>query len=64
MGRRGALPHGVRHAGRRMEDREERRDGERADRWAPHGSETRRWVGGRRAGLLKWAERPGGLRFA
>jgi hypothetical protein len=39
-----------------------RRDGERADRWAPHGSETRRWVGVRRAGLLKWAERPGGLR--
>jgi hypothetical protein len=27
MGRHGALPHGVRHAGHGMEDREERRDG-------------------------------------
>jgi hypothetical protein len=51
-GRCGTLPHGARHASHGMEDREERRDGERADWWAPHGSETRRWVGGRRAGWL------------
>jgi hypothetical protein len=60
-GRCGALPHGARHAGHGMEDREERRDGERADPWTPHVSGCGvlgRWELG--CGL-RWAERPNGL---
>jgi hypothetical protein len=36
---------------------------EGADRLGPHGGETRREVGGRRAGWVCWAERHGGLRL-
>jgi hypothetical protein len=47
-------PHAVRH-GRRC--REEKRDGERANRWTPHVSGCDCVLGGRRA---SWAERSDG----